>query len=207
MIAIKECILGRNPNLSLLQIEELLSQFLGVKNFIWLNRGLFLEENNGHIDNMCCFADHKTILLNWCDDDNDPQYDISQEAYGIIKSARNIDGETYNIVKISQPPALHITDAESSGIDSSEYAIPRVTNMRLPASYINSYICNDAVIIPSFSTNFDESPLDYDNAALKTYREIFKNRTVIQVQARELLLGGGGIHCILQQVPQKTSKP
>ena len=83
---------------------------------------------------MCCFADSKTILLNWCDDVNDPQYDISQEAYEILVLARNVDGENYNIIKISQPTALHITEDEDSGIDLSEYAIPRLSNNRLPAS-------------------------------------------------------------------------
>jgi agmatine deiminase len=87
----------------------LLSQYLGVNNFIWLDRGLYLEENNGHIDNMCCFTDPKTILLNWCDDVNDPQFEISQEAFEILKQAKNVDGESYKIVKITQPPALHIS--------------------------------------------------------------------------------------------------
>lgn len=204
LIAIKECVLGRNSNLSITQIEELLSQYLGIRNFIWLDRGLFLEENNGHIDNMCCFADPKTILLNWCDDVNDPQFEISQEAFEILKRAKNVDGESYKIVKITQPPVLHISEEESSTIDPSEYAIPRLPNMRLAASYVNSYICNGAVIIPSFATSFDDSPVDYDNDAFRIYSEVFTGREVIQIPARELLLGGGGIHCVLQQVPNKT---
>jgi agmatine deiminase len=202
LIATKECIQGRNPDLSLSQIEDVLSRYLGIENFIWLSHGLFLEENNGHIDNMCCFADTRTILLNWCDDANDPQYEISLEAFDVLSKAKNTRDESYSIIKVSQPPALHITEEENSGVDSSDYAIPRLPNDRLPASYINSYPCNGAVLIPSFATPFDERPLDSDAAALKAYQEAFKGRRVIQISARELLLGGGGIHCVLQQVPK-----
>jgi agmatine deiminase len=202
LIATKECINGRNPDLSLIQIEEVLSKCLGIDNFIWLNRGLYLEENNGHIDNMCCFADTSTILLNWCDDYSDPQYEISLEAFNILSKAKNSKGEFFSIVKVNQPQAMHITEEENSSVDSSEYAIPRLANSRLPASYINSYPCNGAILIPSFSSQFDERPLDYDDAALRIYQAAFKNRQIIQIPARELLLGGGGIHCILQQVPK-----
>jgi agmatine deiminase len=202
LIATKECIQGRNPNMTAARIEEILSKYLGVKNFIWLDRGLYLEENNGHIDNMCCFADERTILLNWCDDSNDPQYEISLEAYEILSKANNSSGSSYNIIKVSQPPALCITDEEYSGVDSSEYAIQRLSNNRLPASYINAYPCNGAILIPSFATSFDERPLEYDIAALKAYQEAFRDREVIQISSRELLLGGGGIHCVLQQVPK-----
>jgi agmatine deiminase len=203
LIAVKECICGRNPELTQSRIENLLAGCLGVKNFIWLERGLFLEENNGHIDNMCCFAGENTILLNWCDDITDPQYEISLEAYGILSNAKSSSGGAYTIIKVSQPPALYITEEENSGVDSSEYAIPRSPNDRLPASYINSYLCNGAVIIPAFASRFDNRPIEYDAAALKAYKTAFKGRAVIQIPARELLLGGGGIHCILQQVPKQ----
>ena len=202
LIAIKECVFGRNPNLSPVQVEDLLSRYLGIKNFIWLERGLFLEENNGHIDNMCCFADVDTILLNWCDDATDPQYEISLEAFEILSAAKNTEGKCYSVIKVPQPSVLHITEDEHSGVDSSDYAIPRLPNDRLPASYINSYICNGAVIVPSFATPFDERPKEYDIAALKIYETAFVGRKVIQIPSRELLLGGGGIHCILQQVPK-----
>ena len=201
LIAIKECILSRNANLSLSQVETLFTQYLGVANFIWLKQGLFIEENNGHIDNMCCFANSKTILMNWCDDKNDPQYEISLEAYEILTKAKNLPGDKFNVIKVSQPPILYITEEENIGVDSSEYAIPRLPGDRLPASYINSYVFNGAVIIPSFASSLDKRTLDYDNNAYKTYSELFKDRKVIQIPSRELLLGGGGIHCILQQVP------
>jgi agmatine deiminase len=202
LIATKECIQGRNPNMTVTQIENILSKYLGVRNFIWLDRGLYLEENNGHIDNMCCFADGGTILLNWCNDMSDPQYEISLEAYEILSKAKNANGNNYTIIKVSQPPTLRITDEEHSGVDSSEYAIPRLPNDRLPASYMNAYPCNGSILIPSFATSFDERPLEYDTAARRAYQEAFRRRKVIQIPSRELLLGGGGIHCVLQQVPK-----
>jgi len=202
LLAIKECIHGRNPNYTLPQIEEILSNYLGVNNFIWLERGLYLEENNGHIDNMCCFIDTQTILLNWCDDTSDPQHEISVEALGILSKAKNAKGEHFNIVKIPQPPVLYITDEENSGVDASEYAMSRLPNDRLPTSYLNSYICNGAILIPSFASQFDDRPAEYDIAALKVYQNVCKGRKVIQIPSRELLLGGGGIHCVLQQIPK-----
>lgn len=202
MIAIKECILGRNRQMSIECISELLMNYLGVNNIVWLERGLYLEENNGHIDNMCCFADENTILLNWCEDVSDPQHDISKEAYHILVNATNAAGDKYDIVKISQPSLITITKDESSSVDSSEYAIPRLAGDRLPASYINSYILNGAVIVPSFASQYDDSPQKSDEAAYKIYRDLFPTRTVVQIPSRELLLGGGGVHCILQQVPQ-----
>lgn len=205
LLAIKECLLNRNPNLSLSQIEEIFINYLGVRNFIWLERGLYIEENNGHIDNMCCFADAKTILMNWCEDQKDPQYEISLEAYDILTKAKNINGKNYNIMKVPQPPVLHITEEEHIGVDSSDYAIPRPPGDRLPVSYMNSYIANGVVLVPTFASNFDESPLEYDKQALEIYKEVFKNREVIPIPSRELLLGGGGVHCILQQVPKNIN--
>lgn len=202
LIAIKECILGRNSKLSFDAVSELLKTYLGIKNIIWLEQGLYLEENNGHIDNMCCFVNDSTILLNWCDDTSDPQYEISKTAYNTLLDAENSIGDKYNVIKIAQPSVITITEEESSSVDSSEYAIPRLAGDRLPASYINSYILNGAVLIPSFASHFDESPARNDEAAYKIYCELFPERTVIQIPSRELLLGGGGIHCILQQVPQ-----
>lgn len=151
---------------------------------------------------MCCFSDHHTILLNWCDDKNDPQYEVSLEAFEILSKSTNVKGEPFEIIKISQPPVLHITQEESLTVDSSEYAIPRLHGDRLPASYINSYICNGAVLIPSFASEFDSSSKEHDEKAYSLYCENFPNHKVIQIPARELLLGGGGIHCILQQVPE-----
>lgn len=206
LIAIKECVLDRNPNLLLSNIESIFTNYLGVTNFIWLERGLYTEENNGHIDNMCLFANKNTILLNWCDDKTDPQYDISYEAYNILNKAKNRLGEKYDIVKISQPPILFITEEENTGVDSSEYAIPRIPGDRLPASYINAYICNGAVIIPSFESTFQKMIKKYDEQAFSVYSDIFKDRKIIQIPARELLLGGGGIHCIVQQVPYYKNK-
>jgi agmatine deiminase len=151
---------------------------------------------------MCCFVDSRTILLNWCDDTSDPQYEISVEAYNFLSKVKNSKGESYNVVKIPQPPVLYITEEEHSGVDSSEYAMSRLPGDRLPTSYLNSYMCNGAILVPSFASQFDERPADYDLAALKVYKEVCKGREVIQIPSRELLLGGGGIHCILQQIPK-----
>ena len=201
LLAIKECVLTRNSNFTLKEIEDELSKYLGITNFIWLERGLYLEENDGHIDNMCCFVNLKTIFLNWCEDKTDPQYEISLDAYNILKNAKNAFGQNYDVIKITQPPAMYYTEEDQIGVDSSEYAIPRKAGDRLPASYINCYFCNGAILIPSFGSSNETITSSYDSRAYKKYASILKDRKIIPIPSRELLLGGGGIHCILQQVP------
>ena len=202
ILAIKECVFGRNDRLSLSEVEELLLSYLGARRILWLEKGLYLEENNGHIDNMCCFADVETILLHWCDDINDPQHEISKLAFETLSNAVSAKGGRYNVIKISQPGVLTITEEEHYGVDESEYAISRPVGDRLPASYMNSYICNGAILIPAFASKFNTSVEKYDKQAFDTYCKVFPNRKVIPIPSRELLMGGGGIHCILQQVPR-----
>ena len=72
-----------------------------------------------------------------------------------------------------------------------------------PLAFIKSTVDSGAVIVPSFSSEFDKSPAQHDKAAYAAYVKIFKDRKVIQVPTRELLLGGGGIHCVTQQVPKQ----
>ncbi len=81
-----------------------------------------------------------------------------------------------------------------SKVDGDNYA-SRYVGQVIPASYINFYIFNGGVIIPGF--NHPES----DQRALKTITKLFPSRRVIQIQSRDVVLGGGGIHCITQQQP------
>jgi agmatine deiminase len=205
ILAIKECLQSRNEDFTISEIEELLITYLGADRIVWIEQGLYLEENNGHIDNMCCFVDSDTILLHWCEDTSDPQYEISAAAYETLTNTLSSNGKKYEVIKVPQPGVLTITEEEHEGVDESEYAIPRPVGERLPASYINSYICNGAVIVPSFSSKFDSTVTQYDDNALEIYKKAFPKHTVIQIPARELLLGGGGIHCIIQQVPKNSN--
>ena len=65
------------------QIESLLERYLGVREIIWLGRGVFNDETDGHVDNLCCFVRPGEVVLTWCDDPEDPQYDISRAAFEV----------------------------------------------------------------------------------------------------------------------------
>jgi len=196
-IAIKECILNanRNPNLTLAKAEKVFSDYLGITKFIWLNKGLHLEENNGHIDNMCSFLKPGEVVMAWTNNKNDPQYEISKDAYEILSNATDSKGRKLVVHKLILPQALYITEDESSGIEYSQFAIPRLKGDRLPASYINFYFVNGGVIIPKFGC-------EEDKIAYQQFIKFFPSREIVQIDSREFLIGGGGIHCLVQQVPK-----
>jgi agmatine deiminase len=199
LLTTEECLLNpnRNPRLHKESIEERLQEYLGVEKIIWLNRGLWLDEVSGHVDNLCCFARPGVIALNWTDDRNDPQYDICQAAFDVLSNERDAKGRRFEVHKICQPQPLYMTAEESNGVDRIEGTRSCQEGDRLTASYINFYIANSAVIVPLFDDAQDEPAI----AALKT---LFPEREVIGIRAREVVLGGGGIHCMTQQQPARA---
>jgi agmatine deiminase len=193
----EECLLNpnRNPHLTREQIEIYLSEYLNVDKIIWLERGVYLDETSGHVDNLCCFVRPGVVALTWTDDKSDPQYEISLEAYERLRQATDAKGRRFEIHKIHQPGPICITPEESEGVDVVEGTLPRRAGDRLAGSYINFYITNGGVVMPVF-----DDP--HDQAAMDTVQQLFPERKVVGVPAREILLGGGNIHCITQQQPQ-----
>lgn len=193
----EECLLNpnRNPHLTREQIEIYLSEYLNVEKIIWLGRGVYLDETSGHVDNLCCFVRPGVVALTWTDDKSDPQYEISLDAYERLSQATDARERRFEIHKIHQPGPIYITQEESEGVDVVEGTLPRKAGDRLAGSYINFYIANGGVVMPLF-----DDP--HDRAALETLQELFPERRVVGVPAREILLGGGNIHCITQQQPQ-----
>ncbi|XP_068464537.1 agmatine deiminase isoform X2 [Phaseolus vulgaris] len=115
----EECLLNknRNPHLSKDQIEDELKAYLGVRKVIWLPRGLYGDDDtNGHIDNMCCFVRPGVVILSWVDDETDPQYERSIEAYSLLSSETDANGRKFEIIKIHVPGPLYMTESESAGI-------------------------------------------------------------------------------------------
>jgi agmatine deiminase len=197
LITTKECLLNenRNPDKTQAEIEALLSEYLNLKKIIWLNRGIYNDETNGHVDNICCFIRPGVVALAWTDDKSDPQYEISQENYEILQAATDAKGRKLEIHKIHTPSPVLITPEESQGVDAVEGTLPREAGDRLAASYINFYICNGGIVMPSF-----DDP--QDKLAQAALQKLFPDRKVAAVPAREILLGGGNIHCITQQQPK-----
>ncbi|MFN3231308.1 MAG: agmatine deiminase [Alphaproteobacteria bacterium] len=196
LLTTEECLLNpnRNPSLTKDEIEEQLKLYLGIDRIIWLGNGVYNDETSGHVDNLCCFIRPGVVALTWTDDKDDPQFAISQDAYQRLASATDARGRSLEIHKIHQPDPVRITAEESQGVDAVEGTLPREAGDRLAASYINFYIANGVIVMPAFDDVRDE-------AAHKTLLNLFPDRTVVAVAAREILLGGGNIHCITQQQP------
>lgn len=191
-----ECLLNgnRNPDLTKAEIERHLKDYLGVHTVVWLDRGVFNDETDGHIDNLACFAKPGVVLLTWTDERSDPQYDISQDAFDRLSRARDAKGRHLEIVKLHQPGPLFMTAEEAQGVDAVEGSEPRMAGLRLAGSYVNFYACNGAIILPLLDPKRDAQTIE-------TMSRVFPDRKIKGVDAREILLGGGNIHCILQQQP------
>lgn len=196
LMTTRECLLNenRNPQLSQSEIENFLADYLNLDQFIWLNRGVYNDETNGHVDNICCFIRPGVVALTWTDDKSDPQYEISNENFEILSSIKDARGRKLEIHKIYQPGPIYITKEESEGVDAIEGTLPREEGDRLAGSYINFYMANKGAVVPVFND-------PHDAAALQQLQELMPERKIAPVYAREILLGGGNIHCITQQQP------
>ncbi len=201
LITTEECLLNpnRNPHLDKGQLEILLHEYLGVTSVIWLGKGVVDDETSGHVDNLCCFVRPGEVALTWTDNKRDPQYAVSLDAYERLKSARDAKGRKLKIHKLPMPGPLYRTAEEERGVDAVDLGLPaRCAGERLAASYVNFYIANSTIVMPLLDPK-------KDRLAANALKRLFPDRRVIGVQAREILLGGGNIHCITQQVPRAAA--
>lgn len=196
LVTTEECLLseGRNSNLSREQIEETLKNYLNLEKVIWLEKGIYNDETNGHVDNIFNFVRPGECVLAWTDDENDPQYAISKSAYDILTNTTDAKGRKLKVHKMYTPKPVLITKEESEGVDAVDGTLPREEGDRLAASYCNYYTCNGGIVFPTFG-----DPADQKAEAL--LKELYPDRKVVGLYAREILLGGGNIHCITQQQP------
>ncbi|BFM12911.1 agmatine deiminase [Simiduia litorea] len=196
VITTEECLLNsnRNPHLNRDAIEQTLAQHLNIEKVIWLPKGLFNDETDGHVDNFCCFTKPGEVLLCWTDDKADPNYARCQAAWEVLQNTTDAKGRALTVVKMPIPGPLFATPAECEGIDQVAGTQPRDPAIRLAGSYVNFLIINGAIIAPSFD---DEK----DSVAKTILAKCFPDRDIVMVPGREILLGGGNIHCITQQQP------
>ncbi|WP_066506928.1 agmatine deiminase [Abyssisolibacter fermentans] len=197
VVVTEECLLsaGRNPHLTKEEIEETLKDYLNVEKIIWLKRGIFNDETNGHVDNIFNFVRPGVCVLAWTDDKNDPQYEISKECYEILSNTPDAKGRKLEVHKLYTPKPVLITAKESEGVDAVNGSIPRAEGDRLAASYANYYTANGGIIFPLFDDPNDEK-------ARTLFEKLYPDREIVGIEgAREILLGGGNIHCITQQQP------
>jgi len=192
----EECLLNpnRNPSLPRGDVERLLRAYLGVSQIIWLGRGVFNDETSGHIDNLACFARAAEVCLTWTDRRRDPQYAISRDAWERLHDARDACGRRLRVTRLPMPGPLMLRAREAAGIVAREGSKPRHAGERLAASYVNFYIANGGIVMPLLDARTDR-------LAASRLRRLFPGRRVVGVASREILLGGGNIHCITQQIP------
>lgn len=197
VIATEACLLdeSRNPQMTRAEIEETLKNYMGIEKVLWLPHGIYLDETNEHVDNIVHYCAPGVLALAWTDDESDPQYNYSKAAYDYLVSETDAKGRKLEIHKLHIPNEVLITKEESEGVDTVDGTLPRVEGDRQAASYANFYIANGAVIVPLFGDDV------HDKAAMETLQAIFPDRQVEGIYAREIILGGGNIHCITQQQP------
>lgn len=196
VMSTEECLLNpnRNPELTREEIERVLFEYLGAEKMIWLGQGVYNDETNGHVDNLACFARPGVVLLSYCEDESDPQHAISRDAQQRLEAAADARGRAIEVVRLPSPGPVTINAEEAAGVDVIAGTLPRREGDRLAASYVNFYIASKRIVYPLLDERYDEQ-------AAEVLRVCFPEREVVGVPAREILLGGGNIHCITQQVP------
>lgn len=197
ILVTEACLLsaGRNPNLSKDEIEEELCRYLGAEKVIWLPRGIYLDETNEHVDNICAFVGPAEVVLAWTDDREDPQWELSHQTLEVLQQEKDAKGRSFTVHKLPIPSIpVCVRQEELEGYVFEEGEAQREEGERLAASYVNFYISNGGIILPQFGDPMDE-------VAAKLLAEIFTDRTVYKIPARTILVGGGNIHCITQQIP------
>ncbi|MDQ2639872.1 MAG: agmatine deiminase [Pseudomonadota bacterium] len=196
LLVTEQCLLNvnRNPHLTREQIEQLLKDYTSTSTVIWLGDGVVNDETDGHVDNLACFARPGEVCLTFPSSRRDPQWAVSNDALERLLAARDARGRRLKVHKLPSPGPLKMTAAEAAGVQHVASSKARATGERLAASYANFYICNGAVIVPLLDPRTD-------GEAVAKLKRVFPDREVVGVPGREILLGGGNIHCITQQVP------
>jgi len=196
VLTTEQCLLNpnRNPELDRAAIEAALHGYLGTEKVVWLGAGVYEDETDGHVDNLAAFARPGVVLLTWVEDPADPQHAISRDALERLEAATDAQGRPFEVVKLPAPGPLRIEADEAAGVEAVAGTQPRRAGDRMAASYVNFYLGNSRVVFPLLDPTRDDE-------ARRILAATFPEREVVGVPAREILLGGGNIHCITQQVP------
>jgi agmatine deiminase len=172
------CLLNenRNPHLNKAQIEQYLLNYYGAEQILWLGDGIVGDDTDGHIDDITRFANEDTVLTVVEENEADENYTLLQENLETLKEMRLLNGKALNIITLPMPsPVIH-------------------EETRLPASYANFYIANEAVVVPTFRDKNDQRALDIIQGA-------FPDRKVVGIDSVDIIWGLGSFHCLSQQEP------
>ena len=179
ILTTKDCLLNknRNPGIPKEDIEEYLKDYYGQKHVCWLEGGIVGDDTDGHIDDLARFIDPTTIVVAIEDDPKDENYEILQDNLKRVRKLKDQDGHPFRIVEIPMPGIIE-HDGE-----------------RLPATYVNFYFVNGALLVPTFRNRRN------DSKALEILQKNLPERKIIGIDCVELIWGLGAIHCLSQQQP------
>jgi agmatine deiminase len=180
LLTTEQCLLNdnRNPDLTQQDVEQLLALYTGARRVLWLGEGFSDDETDGHVDNIACFAAPGRVLVGRPSSKSHPDYEPSAEAVRRLRAARDAGGRAIEVIEIVQPRK---TRSDSRG-------------RLLQASYINFYLPTGGIVMPAFDDPNDEK-------ARQVLAGLFPGRDILQIDALDIVQGGGGIHCITQQEP------
>jgi agmatine deiminase len=180
LLATEECLLSdvqaRNPGVDRAALEGVLSEYLGVDRVLWLAWGLVGDDTHGHVDDVARFVSPRTIVAAREPNPEDANSPILEENLARLRAARDAAGEPYEVVELPMPRPL-VYDGQ-----------------RVPASYLNFYVANGTVLVPTFND-------PADRLALEILERHFPGRTVVGVHSGDLIWGLGSLHCLTQQEP------
>jgi agmatine deiminase len=175
----KQCLLNpnRNPGMSLEDLEGALRESLGVSKILWLGDGLINDHTDGHIDTIARFSPPGVALCMKAVTSADPNAERLAKIESDLRSFTDAAGRRLNVITIPSPGEILDEDGDL-----------------MPASYLNFYIGNTTVAVPTYG-----SP--QDAAAVAMIAKCFPGRHTVGLSAKTILSGGGAFHCITQQVP------
>ena len=197
VITTEECLLspGRNPQLDRAAIEAHLRDYLNVEKVVWLARGIDPDETNGHVDDVACFVSPGEVLAGVTDDPHDWRHDLLQDNLERLRGATDARGRKLRVHTVPMPTPSVLSADEVAGLAPATGSAPRRAGDATAASYLNFLIVNGGVVMPVFGDPADD-------AARAAVQRVFPDRRVVTVPGREILLGGGNVHCITQQQPR-----
>lgn len=200
ILTTEACLLskGRNPGMTKEEIGRTLCEYLGGEKVIWLPRGIYNDETNEHVDNVCAFIRPAEVVLAWTDDVNDPQYELSAACLEVLEHSTDARGRKLTVHKLPIPDVpVCVTEHDLAGYTFEDGEDTREVGERLAASYVNFFFANDIVLLPQFGGENTAS----DRRALDIMRSLLPEREIVPIDAIEIIKGGGNIHCITQQIP------
>ena len=175
---------SRNSRFTKDEVTTLLEEYLGGEQVIWLKSGLYGDLTDGHVDNTACFVRPGVIIIQACYDEKDPDYEIFQENMKILKEFKDrASGLPFEIIEIEKPPIRYYD------------------GQLLTLSYINYLPVTGGVIVPILGSDAEET----DKKALEAIQRAYPDRKVVPVDGMPIIVGGGCVHCITQQMPYGKS--